>query len=99
MTASPRENRPRRRHRLLVSAGVVAALAALVVMGPLRPAWGAGTGAMLRGIGELNVVSDSLFPADYALILNGKVSPRASLGAEVYHRGLAPRILIAETTE
>jgi uncharacterized SAM-binding protein YcdF (DUF218 family) len=98
---APKKER-RRRLGLLLAAGVMAAVAALAVVGPpaaLRPGWRAGTSAMLRGIGEFSVVNDSLLAADYALILNGKMSPRASLAAEVYHRGLAPRILIAETTE
>jgi uncharacterized SAM-binding protein YcdF (DUF218 family) len=46
---------------------------------------------------SLVVHDDELVAADLILVLNGKLRVRASHAARLYHAGLAPRILVAQT--
>jgi uncharacterized SAM-binding protein YcdF (DUF218 family) len=45
------------------------------------------------------VVDHPLERADFIYVLNGRISVRAEHAARVYHDGLAPRVLVARTSE
>lgn len=55
--------------------------------------------AGLHAASGLLVVEDDLVPSDYIFVLNGSIEVRAGLAAALYRRGVAPRVLIAETPE
>jgi uncharacterized SAM-binding protein YcdF (DUF218 family) len=50
---------------------------------------------ILTGLGNYLVVADELHPADVIFLLNGDFNTRPFHAAELYARGLAPRIVIA----
>jgi DUF218 domain len=66
------------------------ALSAVIVMGLVlvSPAY------VLRGIAQSWIVSDNLEPADTIVVLGGGLDIRPAAAAELYKRGIAPRIAI-----
>ena len=69
-------------------------LAPVFVVLALAGAWTARA-AILRGAAEWWVISDPLDRADGILVLGGRVDVRPFAAADLYKRGFAPRILIA----
>jgi uncharacterized SAM-binding protein YcdF (DUF218 family) len=84
----------RRTHRmtlaLLLFALVALPLAVLSVVEP------AGRFLAMPDSSRAIVRSAGSRPADYLLVLNGRVESRAFSGAAAWHEGVAPRVLIAE---
>ncbi len=54
---------------------------------------------LLRGIADLVTVENSLSSADFIYLLNGDVHTRPLLAADLYRRGLAPRVVIARAED
>ncbi|MBN2386345.1 MAG: YdcF family protein [Anaerolineales bacterium] len=52
---------------------------------------------ILTGLGSNLIVDDALHPADIIFLLNGDYNTRPFQAAELYHQGLAPRIVIAQS--
>ncbi len=50
---------------------------------------------LLTGVGRGLIVEDELHPADILFLLNGDYNTRPFYAAELYARGLAPRLVIA----
>ena len=55
-----------------------------------------GRAPLLRGIAKLWIVADTPQKADAIVILGGGVDSRPEVAAQLYHQGLAPRILIMQ---
>jgi uncharacterized SAM-binding protein YcdF (DUF218 family) len=53
--------------------------------------------SILRGVADRWVISDPLDRADGIVVLGGRTDVRPFAAADLYKRGLAPRILIANT--
>jgi len=82
------------RRGILVLLGIVL-LTSPVWMSLLRPF----LHASLQATGRAVASDDSIQPADFIFVLNGRVMVRAHHAAELYLRGLAPQIVIARTAE
>jgi len=50
---------------------------------------------VLREVGSFLVINDRLEPADIIMLLNGDTTTRPYHAAELLHRGLAPKVVIA----
>jgi DUF218 domain len=72
---------------------LVAVLASLVICGWL------GRGALLRGAASLWIISDPITRADAIVILGGNFQGRSLVAADLYHRGLADKILVSQTAK
>jgi uncharacterized SAM-binding protein YcdF (DUF218 family) len=51
---------------------------------------------LLRGVAKLWIVSDTVSPADVAVVLGGGADGRPFAAAELYRRGLVKRILVSQ---
>jgi uncharacterized SAM-binding protein YcdF (DUF218 family) len=51
--------------------------------------------SLLREVGNFLVINDQLEPADIIMLLNGDTTTRPFHAAELLHRGLAPKVVIA----
>jgi uncharacterized SAM-binding protein YcdF (DUF218 family) len=69
-------------------------LAPVVVVLALAGAWTARA-SILRGVAEWWVISDPLDRADGIVVLGGRMDVRPFAAADLFKRGLAPQILIA----
>jgi len=88
MTGSARFIRRSRRRTLLVFLGIIFLL--------VIAAWTERT-PILRESAALWIVSDPLEPADAIAVLGGGLDQRPFLAAELYKKGFANRILVANT--
>jgi hypothetical protein len=66
---------------------------ALIVVIALGVAWLAGP-ILLRRAAHLWVVSDKIAPADAIILLGGRLDLRPAAAAELYKRGIAPRVAV-----
>jgi uncharacterized SAM-binding protein YcdF (DUF218 family) len=80
----------RRARRLIAAALIIAGLAGL--------AW-AARAPLLRGAADLWIVSDSLTPADVAVVLGGGIDIRPFAAAELYHQGLVKKVLVSQVAD
>jgi len=69
-------------------------LAPVFIVLAIAIAWMARA-AILRDVAELWVVSDPLDRADAIVVLGGRIDVRPFAAADLYRRGLAPRVLIS----
>ena len=53
----------------------------------------------LAGIGNFLVIHDRIEPADLIYVLNGDPTVRPNHAADLFHQGLAPRVMIARTED
>lgn len=53
----------------------------------------------LTAVGELLSVEDPIAPADYLYVLGGEPETRSFLAADLYHAGVAPRLLVPQVQE
>jgi uncharacterized SAM-binding protein YcdF (DUF218 family) len=53
---------------------------------------------ILRGVAGALVVEDAAAPVDFVFLLNGRPSARPFHAATLYHRGLAPRVVLAQVS-
>lgn len=89
-SASQGEGPRRRAWRSFVA---VALLGAIVVCGWLARA------PLLAGAASLWIVSDPVTRADAIVVLGGNFHVRPQVAAELYHRGVADRILVSRTDD
>ncbi len=54
---------------------------------------------LLTGVADLLIVNDTPAPADVIFLLNGDFNTRPFRAAELYHQGLAPKIVIARAED
>jgi hypothetical protein len=54
---------------------------------------------LLRGAAELWIVSDSITPANAVAVLGGDLEVRPFVAAELYKKGLAPKVLISQVPD
>jgi hypothetical protein len=80
----------RRAQRSIAAALIMAGLAGLV--------W-AGRESLLRGMADLWIVSDSLTPADVAVVLGGGLDTRPFAAAELYHNGIVKKVLVSQVSD
>ncbi|MEZ0396558.1 MAG: YdcF family protein [Anaerolineales bacterium] len=85
MKAAPRP--ARRRLAAWLTAALLLLTACLLVYALRAP--------LLTGIGRYLIREDELHPADILFLLNGDYNTRPFYAAELYARGLAPRLVIA----
>jgi uncharacterized SAM-binding protein YcdF (DUF218 family) len=69
-------------------------LVLIMVVFAVGLAW-AARASILRGMADLWVVSDEMGQADAIVVLGGGVDVRPFVAADLYKRGLAPQILVA----
>jgi uncharacterized SAM-binding protein YcdF (DUF218 family) len=55
--------------------------------------------ALLRGAATLWIVSDPITPADAVAVLGGDLDTRPFVAAELYKKGLAPKVLVSQVPE
>jgi uncharacterized SAM-binding protein YcdF (DUF218 family) len=77
----------RRLRRFVVAASVLAVLLVAAYL---------ARGAILTALGEFLTVEDDPAQADVIFVLAGEANVRPARASELYHAGLAPRILIPE---
>jgi uncharacterized SAM-binding protein YcdF (DUF218 family) len=82
----------RARRTRIVRVGVLSLAA---VVGALLVGWLARA-AILRGLAEAWIVSDPIVQADAIAVLGGGLETRPFAAAELYRRGMAKRILLAD---
>jgi uncharacterized SAM-binding protein YcdF (DUF218 family) len=54
---------------------------------------------LLRGTADLWIVSDPVVPADAVAVLGGDLEVRPFVAAELYKKGLAPKVLVSQVPE
>jgi uncharacterized SAM-binding protein YcdF (DUF218 family) len=54
---------------------------------------------LLRGAAELWIVSDPITPADAVAVLGGDLETRPFVAAELYKKGLVPKVLVSQVIE
>jgi uncharacterized SAM-binding protein YcdF (DUF218 family) len=74
----------------------VAAILLLVVL--IAGVW-LERGALLRGAADLWIVSDPITPADAVVVLGGDLEVRPFVAAELYKKGLVPKVLVSQVPE
>jgi uncharacterized SAM-binding protein YcdF (DUF218 family) len=72
----------------------IRALAVVSFLAALTAVW-FGRAGLLRGAAELWIISDTVGPADAAVIFGGGLSTRPFAAAEYYRKGLVKQILIS----
>ena len=55
--------------------------------------------SLLRGVAELWIISDQVTPADAVAVLGGDLDTRPFVAADLYKRGLVPRVLVSQVKE
>ena len=73
------------------------ALAACLLLAAVCAAVWFDREALLRGIAELWIVSDTIGPADAAVIFGGGLEVRPFAAAEYYQKGLVKKILVSNS--
>jgi uncharacterized SAM-binding protein YcdF (DUF218 family) len=87
---NPRIKGIRRNSRRRAMIVMVAVVGSLVICGWL------GREALLRSAASFWIVSDPVTPADAIVILGGNFQERPLVAAELFHRGLANKVLISQ---
>src|SRR5262245_31559116 len=54
---------------------------------------------LLRGAADIWIVSDQVTPADAVVVLGGGAEDRPFVAAELYHNGLAKKVLISQVAD
>lgn len=80
---------PTRRRAARWLAGILAGVAVLVVAGLFL------SGPVLRSVGRWLIVSEPLGPADAIVVVAGGTPGREREAAELFKRGLAPRVIVS----
>lgn len=73
--------------------GLLAALALLAGVGYVE------RNQVFAGVGEFLVIRDQLIPSDILYLLNGDPIVRPARAAELFHKGMAPRVVIARVED
>jgi uncharacterized SAM-binding protein YcdF (DUF218 family) len=90
MISAARASSPRGKKVWLATAILTAAVAIALAL-----SWFARA-QILRGAARAWVVSDSIVPADAIAVLGGGLETRPFAAAELYKKGMAPRILVSD---